>query len=181
MNNIMYKRRRIRIIKMEFQRNFILKFCVIIILSALIIASIVYALSMSSATTVFENSRLEVKSTADFILPLLILSSLVAIIAAGSITAIVTLFISHRIAGPLYRLEKDIAEVNNGNLNVEIRVRKKDELQDLARSLNLMLKSIRNTLAETVKELQNIAAGALSESDREKLEKAKNLLKKFKC
>ncbi len=181
MDNVIYKRRRIRIVKMEFQRNFILKFCAIIIFAALIIAAIVYALSISSTTTVFENSRLTVKSTADFILPLLILSCLAAIIGAGAVTIIVTLFISHRIAGPLYRLEKDIAEVNNGNLNVEIRVRKKDELQELAKSLNQMLKSIRNTLSEVNKEIKSITLSAIPEKEQEKIEKIKNILKKFKC
>jgi len=181
MDNAIYKRRRIRIVKMEFQRNFILKFCAIIIFAALIIAAIVYALSISSTTTVFENSRLTVKSTADFILPLLILSCLAAIIGAGAVTIIVTLFISHRIAGPLYRLEKDIAEVNNGNLNVEIRVRKKDELQELAKSLNQMLKSIRNTLSEVNKEIKSITLSAIPEKEQEKIEKIKNILKKFKC
>lgn len=180
MTNDMYKRRRIRIVKMEFQRNFILKFCAIIILAALIIAAMVYMLSIPSTTTVFENSRLEVKSTADFILPLLILSGLAAIIAAGTATILVTLFISHRIAGPLYRLEKDIAEVNKGNLAVEIRVRKKDELQDLAKSLNQMLQSIRKTIIEVSREIESLTITALSEKDQQKLGNAKNILKKFK-
>jgi len=181
MENNMRKRRRIRIVKMEFQRDFILKFCTVIIFSALTIAVIVYLLSLSSTTTVFENSRLTLKSTADFILPLLILSSLVAIIAAGSITIIITLFISHRIAGPLYRLEKDIAEVNSGNLKVEIHVRQKDELQELAKSLNQMIRTIRTMVGAADKELVDIAVGTLSDKDQRKLDNAKNILKRFKC
>jgi len=78
-------------------------------------------------------------------------------------------------------LEKDIAEVNNGNLNVEIRVRKKDELQELAKSLNQMLKSIRNTLSEVNKEIKSITLSAIPEKEQEKIEKIKNILKKFKC
>lgn len=181
MENNMRKRRRIRIVNMEFQLNFILKFCAVIIFAALTIAAIVYTLSIPSTTTVFENSRLTLKSTSDFILPILILSSLVAIIIAGLITIIITLFISHRIAGPLYRLEKDIAEVNQGNLGVEIRVRKKDELQNLAKSLNQMLKIIRNTVVEANKELADIPAAALPDKEQRKLENVKNILKRFKC
>lgn len=181
MNNHIRQRRKIHIVKMKFQRDFILKFCAIIIISALIIAGIVYALSASSMTTVFENSRLIIKTTADFLLPLLILSSLVAIIATGALTIIFTLVISHRIAGPLYRLEKDIAEVNKGNLNMEIRVRKDDELQDLAKSLNQMLKLINNTVSVVNKEIIDIPDAALSGKDQQHLENAKNILKKFKC
>jgi len=181
MKNNIRQRRRVRIVKMKFQRDFILKFCAIIIISALIIAGIVYALSLSSTTAVFENSRLILKTTADFMVPLLILSCLVAIIAMGTLTIIFTLVISHRIAGPLYRLEKDIAEVNNGNLNMEIRVRKDDELQDLAKSLNQMLKLINNAVSVVSKEIIDIPSSALSEKDKQHLENAKNILKKFKC
>ncbi len=180
MNNIR-ERRKIRIVRMGFQRNFILKFCAIMILSSLIIAAIVYVLSASSVTTVFENSRLTIKSTADFILPLLIISSLVAIVIGGIITIILTLFISHRIAGPLYRLEHDIKEVGNGNLSVVIHVRKKDELKDLVGFLNQMIDSIRKIIVDTNKELSGISATNLSGEAQEKLEKVKKLLNKFKC
>jgi nitrogen fixation/metabolism regulation signal transduction histidine kinase len=129
---------------MKFQRGFILKFCAVIILSSLILAAIIYGLSASSTTTVFENSRLQLKSTADFILPLLVFGGLIVIVAAGAVTFIITLFVSHRIAGPVYRLEKDIAEVTKGNLNVTFRVRKNDEFQSLAEALNQMVKSLRD-------------------------------------
>jgi len=144
MNNNAYQRRKIHIVKMKFQRGFILKFCAVVIFSSLTLAAIIYGLSTSSTTTVFENSRLQLKSTADFILPLLVLSSLIVIIVAGAVTVVITLFVSHRIAGPMYRLEKDIAEVAKGNLNVTFHVRKKDELQDLAGALNQMVKSLRD-------------------------------------
>jgi len=180
MQNRIYVRRRIHMIKMDFQRNFIFKFCAIIVLSSLTIGGIVYALSASSTTTAFENSRLLIKSTQDFILPFLMISCLAGIIMSGILTIIITLFISHRIAGPIYRLEKDIIEVNKGNLCLDINVRENDELQDLAKSLNQMLKTIRMSIAEMDKELSSIPSEALSNNDRQRLENAKNLLKKFK-
>ncbi|MFA6281070.1 MAG: methyl-accepting chemotaxis protein [Candidatus Omnitrophota bacterium] len=181
MNNHMHEKRKIRIVRMKFQRNFILKFCAIMILSSLIITAIVYGLSASSVTTVFENSRLTIKSTADFILPLLILSSLVAIVVGGIITISVTLFISHRIAGPLYRLEHDITEVGKGNLSIRIYVRKKDELNDLVGFLNQMIDSIRKIIVDVNTELTGISVANISGNAQQKLENAKNLLKKFRC
>lgn len=181
MQNNMRERRRIRIVRMGFQRNFILKFCAIIIFASLTIAAIVYGFSAGSVTTVFENSRLTIKTTADFILPLLILSSLVAIIAAGAVTIIVTLFISHRVAGPIYRLEHDIAEVAKGNLSIRINVRKNDELKDLVKFLNQMLDSVRNTMVDINKEVAGIPTVDFSAQARQKLDNVKNLLNKFKC
>lgn len=181
MHSNIHERRRIRIVKMKFQRKFILKFCAIMILSSLIVTAIVYTLSSSSLTTVFENSRLTIKSTADFILPLLVLSSLVAIIASGIVTIIVTLFVSHHIAGPLYRLERDISEVSKGNLNIIINVRKKDELKGLAGLLNEMIGSIRNTIAEVNKEITEISSASLQGKDQQRMQNIKSLLSKFKC
>ncbi|MFA5275448.1 MAG: HAMP domain-containing protein [Candidatus Omnitrophota bacterium] len=180
MQNRIHVRRRIHMVKMEFQRNFILKFCAIIIFSSLIIGVIVYVLSAASMTTAFESSRLVIKSTSDFILPFLIISCLAGIIMSGTLTIIITLFISHRIAGPIYRLEQDIAEIDKGNLNLEIHVRANDELQDLAKSLNQMVKTIRTSIIELDKELSTVPAEALSDNDRQRLENAKSLLKKFK-
>jgi methyl-accepting chemotaxis protein len=179
MKNKAHERRRVRVVRMGFQRNFILKFCAIIILASLIIAGIVYGLTMTTATTAFENSRLVIKRTSDFLLPLLLFSSLVAIIATGLMTIITTLFVSFHIAGPLYRLEKDMAEANKGNLGVEIRLRNKDELKDLAQALNQLVRFFRETVTEIDKDIVGIPADNLSGEGRQKLENIKSRLRKF--
>lgn len=179
MKNKAHERRRVRVVRMGFQRNFILKFCAIIILASLIIAGIVYGLTMTTATTAFENSRLVIKRTSDFLLPLLLFSSLVAIMATGLMTIITTLFVSFHIAGPLYRLEKDMAEANKGNLGVEIRLRNKDELKDLAQALNQLVRFFRETVTEIDKEIVGIPADGLSGEGRQKLENIKSRLRKF--
>lgn len=181
MENNMRERRRVRIVKMQFQRGFILKFCAVIIFSSLALSAIVYWLSASTSTTVFQNSRLVIKSTADFLLPLLLLSGLIAVITSAIATIILTLFVSHHIAGPLFRMEKDIAQVSEGNLGVNFHLRPKDQLLELAGSLNLMLKSIRDTLTEINKEISGITASGLSGQEQERIENIRNLLKKFKC
>jgi methyl-accepting chemotaxis protein len=48
----------------------------------------------------------------------------------------ISLYLTHRIAGPLYRICKDLEEVNNGNLRTRIALRKFDEGQALAESVN---------------------------------------------
>ena len=98
-------RRRTYFIKKKFQRNFIIKFCVLAIAGAIISGAIVYMMSKSTVTTTFENSRLTIKSTADFILPAVLLSTFVFVVFIGIATVLVTLFASHKIAGPLYRME----------------------------------------------------------------------------
>lgn len=49
---------------------------------------------------------------------------------------LLTIFFSHKIAGPVYRLEKTCHNMIQGNYKNEIRLRRGDELQNLARLLN---------------------------------------------
>jgi len=52
------------------------------------------------------------------------------------------LFISHRIAGPVYRLEKDLDKIAKGDFSLRIKLRKKDELSSIAAGINKVLDKI---------------------------------------
>ena len=136
-------RRKNYFIKKKFQRNFIIKFCALVIIEAIIFGAIVYMMSKATVTTTFEDSRLVIKSTADFILPTILLGSAAVIVFTGLITVIITLFTSHRIAGPLYSMEKDIEEVASGNLKKKFDLRQEDEIKELAASLDKMTQTLR--------------------------------------
>lgn len=65
--------------------------------------------------------------------------------AAGIVLAgIVTLFISHRFAGPIYRLRKYFDGLSRGGPVSEIKFRKNDFLQDFAPVVNATLKRIKD-------------------------------------
>jgi len=61
---------------------------------------------------------------------------------------IATIFITHKIAGPLYRIKFLLKEAEKGNLNVNFKLRKGDQLHDLASSLNHFLDTYRATIRE---------------------------------
>lgn len=63
--------------------------------------------------------------------------------------AFVSIFISHKIAGPLYRLEKEIKEVaDRKNFEHKFVLREGDELSSLADSLNLLLNELKKKVEE---------------------------------
>ncbi|MGD0280127.1 MAG: hypothetical protein ABSC11_12570 [Smithella sp.] len=62
----------------------------------------------------------------------------------------VSIFISHKVAGPLFRLKKTLSQVTEGNLNVVVKLRKWDDLQDLADHLNILIEELR-TFVTTLK------------------------------
>ncbi|MBF0297512.1 MAG: HAMP domain-containing protein [Oligoflexia bacterium] len=48
-------------------------------------------------------------------------------------------FISHKVAGPLYKLKKVINEIKNGDVNQRVYFRENDEFKDVATAFNEML------------------------------------------
>jgi len=58
--------------------------------------------------------------------------------------AIIVIFISHRIAGPLYRLKMYMEKVENGDYSVKLKFRKNDSIHDVAESFNRMVEGIKN-------------------------------------
>lgn len=155
-------RRRKYFIDREFQTKFILRFWIPIILTALISACVVYYYSSQSTTTVFENSRLMIKATTEFIRPGLVLSTLISIAIVGIATIVVMLFVSHRIAGPIYKLESSLGRLGSGDLSFDIHFRKRDELKDVAEIFNSASKSL-NSLIGDVKAESSRLNSAITE------------------
>ncbi|PKM92578.1 MAG: hypothetical protein CVU80_02620, partial [Elusimicrobia bacterium HGW-Elusimicrobia-4] len=61
--------------------------------------------------------------------------------------AFISVYFSHRIAGPIYRLTKDLLTmINDGDLTKQFRLREKDELKELAEALNTMTANLRTKL-----------------------------------
>ncbi|MFA6355760.1 MAG: HAMP domain-containing protein [Candidatus Omnitrophota bacterium] len=140
-------RRRNYFIKKGFQTSFIIKFCLLLILACLIMSFVSYLFTGNTTTTSFENLRFTVKSTSDFMLPVLLSSGITAVVLVSIATIAVVLFISHRIAGPLYRLEKSLEDIAGGDLTTDVHLRQADEIKALAAALNNTVKSIREPLS----------------------------------
>lgn len=64
------------------------------------------------------------------------------------------IFLSHKIAGPMYRIEKSAEAIKNGDLRTHFRIRKGDEMRGTAGALEKMAE----TLHEDVKSLKTGSA-----------------------
>jgi len=152
----MPNKRRNYFIKKDFQAKFIIKFCILLVCGCLLMCGLIYYLSTKTLTTSFENLHLVVKSTADFMLPALVLSGLIVSAFVVISCIMVVLFISHRIAGPFYHFEKSLKEIAKGDLTVKTHFRKKDEMKVIADELNKMVASIGNTISVSKGTIQAI-------------------------
>ncbi len=130
----------------KFQTKFILKFCVIVILAAIAIGISLFLLSINSTTVAIENTKVTVKTTADFILPFMLQTIIVVTIFSAISVIFLTLFVSHKIAGPLYRLKREIDKLGDANFAANFQIRATDQLKDLSRSLTSMSNSLRNKM-----------------------------------
>ncbi|MEW6709662.1 MAG: HAMP domain-containing protein [Candidatus Riflebacteria bacterium] len=64
------------------------------------------------------------------------------------VIAILSIFVSHKIAGPVYRLEETTRIIASGDLTYQIHLRHGDELGDLQEAFNKMSDSLRNMVAK---------------------------------
>ena len=74
-------------------------------------------------------------SRIELILPSILFNNLLLVI----LISVVGVFYSHRIVGPVYRIEKDLARVIDGEKGLRIKLRKKDRLQLLAQQINRLI------------------------------------------
>lgn len=136
------ERRRNYFIERSFQTRFILKFCGLVVAAGVLTILFLYLFSGRSTTVNIVNSRVVVKSTADYLLPLLLQTVFIVAIIVGIAAIFITLLVSHKIAGPLYRLKKAMQEVSNGDF-VQIHLRELDQLGGLAEGFNDMSRKLK--------------------------------------
>ncbi len=123
----------------EFQTNFILKFCALVVAGAMLTILLLYFFAQYATTVAIVEARVTVASAADYILPLLVQTVIIATIVVSIAAAAVTLFVSHKIAGPLYRFKQTLNELCAGNFTNQVRLRKGDQLHEFAGEFNEMI------------------------------------------
>ena len=130
-----------KIVRKKFmvERGFQLRFMLVIIVSMVLIALVtglsIYSAVMETLVNQFHGESLALIKYA--ITTKLFVRSLLLIFAIG----VISVFISHRIAGPIYKFERIIAALAAGEKPQEIKLRKRDEFYELARAINNLIRS----------------------------------------
>lgn len=168
-------RRRILLINRPFQ----LRFCVYVCAWVLALCFI-YPLIVSNLFDYFARYLAMDPTHADIgtlfgtrkaVVSLLIVTEAVFML----LTFLLSIFISHRIAGPVYKLRKYMDEFSKGNYNRKLFFRKKDYFPELADDFNLMTRSVRER-ALRENEILATAATRIESAMKTASESAKNEL-----
>jgi methyl-accepting chemotaxis protein len=140
-------RRKILFIKKQFQTNFIIKFCLIVLFTSLLFGSLLFFFTRNSTTVVFKNLRIQTIPTQEFLLPSLTAGLFISLAVASILTIVLMIGASHKIGGPMYRFEITLNRLAEGDLRQFVVLRDFDQLKDIADSLTNALESLRKKMS----------------------------------
>ena len=127
-------------IKRRMQLRLLLNVMVIALIATGLTSAFFYYHSSQEVAHSFKQFHIQAKTFLDFLFPTIIMALAIGIVLAFGMA----LFFPHRIAGPLYRIERDLKErVGEGDLSIKFGVRKGDEVGELADALNVMLEKLK--------------------------------------
>lgn len=131
-------------IKPGFQSRLTAIMILLVIIVANLVGALLYFFAYEKLTLFFTENKLpvDVSTLTKLLLPGVLLSELISIFAIG----ILCIKITHTIAGPVYRMERVAKAIGEGDLTNFIKLRQKDELKDLADSMNDMTMGLRNKI-----------------------------------
>lgn len=133
-------------IQKTFQTKIIIRFVLILVLGSIITGMGLYFLAANELETRLYTAHMTITNTREILLPTIILTTVIVFILLALITIYTVLYLSHRIAGPLYKFEKITEEIGKGNLTVDVTLRKKDELTHLQNAFERMLESLQSKI-----------------------------------
>ncbi len=145
-------------IKLSFSTTFQLKYCLIIVVIFGCANFLLYLLM----DKVLSGSYLENLRTLYYLdqnLPLyLSIMALLQIFFILVLTIIITLLVSHQIAGPIFRYEDVLGRISAGQFPEQISIRSTDQLKPMADSLNDLTTFSRNVYGNSHILMENIEA-----------------------
>ncbi len=142
----------------------------IIILTSIISALILYSYAHHETINSFYDAHIKLRRLSDLLIPVVLAGSFVSLIGG----ALVAIFLPQKLAGPLYRVEKDFAAIKEGDLTVRIRLRNNDSLLSFAERLNLSIDHVDQQMGE-IQQLSKTLQAQVKKGDREAIETVEQL------
>ncbi|MGC2423534.1 MAG: HAMP domain-containing protein [Nitrospirota bacterium] len=149
-------RRRNYFVKKGFQSRFVARFLIVAVAGFAAAGYLVYRSAGKSAEELFYSNHFRLKSTSDLVIPALLKVNLLVALLILAAVSIVVLVISHRLAGPIFRLGKSAERIGNGDLTGSFDLRARDEIKSLSESFKQMNGSLREQFADMKREASAI-------------------------
>jgi signal transduction histidine kinase len=176
-------RRKTVLINKRFQLALIAKFLLVNVFILTLFGLFLYFFFNSEIEANLYSAHVVYHNMKDMLLPIIITLSLLNILISSVIITLFVLFASFRIAGPLYRFNAAINEINQGNLKPLLTLREKDELYPFSESLRYMVNHFIQAAERSkqiTSELKSINQKVNNEALTEKIAELESLLLEVK-
>ena len=130
-------------IEKDFQKWLLVRIFGVIILSSVLAAVILFFYAHHETVNSFYSAHIKIRRVSDLLLPVILCGSCVSLVAG----AFLAIFLPQKIAGPLYRISRELGEVGDGDMTVVIRLRKDDTLQSFAAHVNEVIAELNGRFA----------------------------------
>ena len=158
-------RRRSYVSKPNFQIKLTIIFMLMVTIVANLVGGMCYWLISDKFYSLVEDapddfSEITTKDIAHFLIPKILVAQGVSL----CFVFVLSILVTHTIAGPVYRMERIAKEIGQGNLRGQTRLRPRDELKELADAFNIMTEGLASkvrTLREEVEAVADAAEGDL--------------------
>lgn len=146
-----YKRRNYFINK-ELQGRQVLIYFSMVVFGTVLFSLLFGVITTNTMSISYDNYTLQVGTTPRVLFHKFFTAEWLFILVGGLTVAIIAIFLSHRVAGPLYKLEHSVDAMIHGNFADPIFLRRKDEGQALAEKLN----QLNNMLSTKIHEMRHL-------------------------
>ena len=137
-------------INKEYQGRAIFQYFLLILAGSVLFSIIFSVFSSNTISIVYDNYHLRIGTTPGILMDKLFSTQWFFIVICGMAVIVITLFMTHRVAGPFYRFERTIDAMNGGDISGHVHLRKNDEGKGVAERLN----AFNNGLAKRLTEME---------------------------
>lgn len=145
-----------REINIRFQVRWIIRLAAACIIASLLLLLVLRMVLSHEIGTNFSRSFYALKNMELFLFPAVGFSVLFYILVVSLLVAGVTIFVSHSIAGPIFRLERLAEMLGRGDLSFSTRLRRTDQLISVAETVGELRDSLAGPLREVGRSLERI-------------------------
>ena len=163
----------------SFQPRLFFRLFFLIALQAVVITLFFLYEGRGTLTTGYQGDSLRIEKTMSFFLVNFVFIAAIVGIAMAIVGILTFLFFSHRIVGPIYNLRRSLEKIAAGDLTCRVRLRKKDELKDVAEALNRFTEMMDRQMGRLKKETRHASAQDLAKA-KETLDHLRTMADSFK-
>jgi methyl-accepting chemotaxis protein len=132
------------LVERDFKLRFGVKFCLLTIIGMLAITLFLFFATSESLGGSYRSAIYTIYNLKINIFPLLFSSfySILILVVVTAAIAVISIFFSHRMAGPMVHLERSLEVIGSGDLTYSSKLRKGDQLLPISEEINSMVKSL---------------------------------------